>query len=334
MIIGSVYLGKKARKAYRKHQAEKVAKQITGQIDVVDPSDELKVKAPPASPTGVVDPPDELDVKALPASPVDRGLSPSSTYGDDCTGSELSSTPSNERRLAGPGPTSSPSSARSSHWVSSATTDRSPAFARFNARDPDRMLPQEPPSYDTVINSPPAVYSPMATHVPFDRAPSPFVQTYLAGPHTHDGCPACAAMMHHHQYHHSNFQPSSAVPGSWDVANAAELDPQRQPAAAELPAQPVHEQRPLNKDLQPMAEMADTSRAFEVPAELPAEIAKIKIVAPGDTGETRSHGTSSMPAELPSDTAGSEADETAATGSIDAPVNRSGEWKTAAHMPV
>lgn len=293
MIVGSYYLSKKAKKAYRKHQAEKVAKQITAGIDVVDPSDELQVKAPPGSPVG-------------------HGLTPSSTYSEDYQGSDLSSATSKERYPAGSQSTSSPASPRSSHWISSATPDRSPEFARFNARDPDRMLPPQPPSYDWVINSPPASHAPMIAYGPFDHAHAPFMQGYQAHNHTHDGCPGCMAMMQHHHYHQSHFQPTSAppMPGSWEAARAAELDSAKPAVASELPAQPVP---PSTKDLESMAEMPDTSRVVELAAELPADFAELSV------GGTSAR--SSAPAELPSETTDSESEEV---------VDRSGEWKAAA----
>lgn len=57
MIVGSIYLGKKAKKAYRKHQAQKAAERLAGALEPIDPSEELVNKAPPSSP--------ELQARAL-----------------------------------------------------------------------------------------------------------------------------------------------------------------------------------------------------------------------------------------------------------------------------
>lgn len=311
MIVGSIYLGKKAKKAYRKHQAEKVAKQLTNGIDIVDPSDEIVVKAPPAS-------------------PVDKGLSPSSTYSDDWQGSGLSSVPSSERYAAASQRTSSPSSTRSSPWPASAAGERSSEFARFNARDPDRMLPNQPPSYDSVVNSPLSSHTPMTAQGSLDSAPAPFIHYYQAHNPAYDGCPTCVAMMQHHQHHQPHFHstyPGIPGHGSWDGVGPAELHTPKPPAVSELPAQPVH---PPTKELQSMAEMPDTSKTFELPAELPAHVATMSI---GDTDSQDDIGVksagSSKPVELPSETTDSEADETSITEDIDVKVDRAGEWQTA-----
>lgn len=309
MIVGSIYLGKKARKAYRKHQAEKVAKQLTNPIDIVDPSDELHIKAPPTSPSDV-------------------GLSPSSTYSDDCQGSVLSSAPSSDRRGAGSQLASRPSS----------TTERSPEFARFNARDPDRMLPNQPPSYDSVVNSPQTSYTPMTAHGPFDNAHAQFLQGYQAHPPTHDGCPTCIAMMHHHQYHQAHLHSPPAVFGhaSWDGARTAELASPEPPAISELPAQTVHEQISSTKELPGRAEMADTSKTAELPAELPADLSRLNIgAAKSQDGSRETSTANSAPAELPSETTDSEPEEEVlATESIDFKIDRSGDWKPADHTRI
>ena len=51
MITGAYFLGKKAKKSYRQRQAKKAAEQLTNPLDIVDPSDEIRARAPPSSPT-------------------------------------------------------------------------------------------------------------------------------------------------------------------------------------------------------------------------------------------------------------------------------------------
>ena len=84
-----------------------------------------------------------------------------------------------------------------SPWPASAATDRSSEFARFNARDPDRMLPNQPPSYDSVVNSPLSSHTPMTAQGSVDSAHASFIHGYQAHNPAYDGCPTCVAMMQH-----------------------------------------------------------------------------------------------------------------------------------------
>lgn len=291
MLVGSYYLGKKARKAYRNRQAEKVAKQLVDGVDIVDPSEELKFQAPPAS-------------------PVQQVASPSPVYSGDQIKSqtEYSFSPnehSNASRSA-----LTPSSTYLYHGQSS-TTEHSEDFARFNARDPARMIPEEPPSYDVVINSPadPRLVS-SSDHIN-DGRPA-HVHVYQGPLAPREECPTCVAMLHRqHQarLYHIHPQHTYAVyHPHWQTSVGAAEMPSELPVVAELPELSKPERRTRDSDSTPMQELPDTSQVTELPADLPAVYS---------------------PVELPADAA---VPDTEVKAGADAKVDTFEEWKTAEHL--
>lgn len=254
MIIGSYYLGKKARKAYRNHKAEKVATQLVGPMEVVDPSEELTLKAPPVS-------------------PIERAASPSLIHSDSVP---TSSRPQ-EHRCAGQSSNLTPSSTYSSCGQASATSEHSNDYAQLEQRD----LPvhsQEPPSYDDVVNSP-RVDRRSATGLSYlDHGYHPYADPYRGRPVTLDECPTCIALLHQHHFH--QFQPlhSHAHP-QYSGGDTSSLTAQGQPVrlveaptAAELPGPSAHRQGLSTSNSQPILEMPDTSPMAEMPAQVPGAL--------------------------------------------------------------
>jgi hypothetical protein len=235
MIIGSYYLGKKAKKAYKNRQAEKAAKQLVGGVEVTDPSDELNLKAPPGS-------------------PIEKAISPNSVYSDSSAGLG-----EDHRNVS----STTPSSTYSSHGQWSALAERSDDFAQYQRRDLSNIYPQEPPSYDMAVHNSPAEIAPGLGHIA--HLPTAHAHISKVQYSTLEDCPACIALLHqqHSPYHppiHTHTLTPFHSTGASSQMGISGI-PSGELAVAELPAQSVHER---------IAEMADTSAAAELPAELPA----------------------------------------------------------------
>ena len=275
MIVGSVYLGKKARKAYRKRQAEKVAKQLVGGIEVADPSEELTLKAPPGSPTG-------------------RFTSPTSTYSTipPSSGSGESHRSDSKSALT-------PSSTYSSYVPPLTPAEQADVFAQYDRRDLSNLYPEQPPSYDMALNSSRAEGTASLgriSHASVGHLHNDNVQDSVM-----DDCPTCLALFrqrhlhsHHHLKLHSAERPVDAY-GSRPLEICSEADvPGQTRMVAELPAKPLG---------RPRAELSDTSASVELPAELPCETPQRRDTGPfQETAvENGREKTGSRPVELPAD---------------------------------
>jgi hypothetical protein len=262
MIIGSYYLGKKAKQAYRKRQAEKAAKQLTGPIEVIDPSDELDIKAPPVSPIA----------------------SPSSVY------SEASGFGSSDYSPVTHRSTLSTSSTRDSPHEQSATTDVLGEFAHFEKRGLPAGEASDPPSYDVAVNSP-AGHASMPSGDSTAQLHSAYIP--VSPEHTlHDGCPTCMALLHqhHHHQHHSAYRPVDAQASGYPGMAM----PSR---AAELPDPSVFRHGVRSYTIQSLVEMPDQSTLGDTPVELPVAMEGLRLSRKTSAaGHTNSEGES---AELP-----------------------------------
>jgi hypothetical protein len=82
MIVGGIYLSKKVKKSIRQRQAQKAAERLSNPYDIVgDPSDEIKAKAPPSSPT--LSRSSSRSRSASTSSPVSTFVSPASDTSRD-----------------------------------------------------------------------------------------------------------------------------------------------------------------------------------------------------------------------------------------------------------
>ena len=260
MIVGSIYLGKKARSAYRKKQAEKAAQKLTHPFDIVDPSDEIQPSVPPSSPSGT-------DASSTPLSIV-----PSETL------SKLGSRTSNL-----------------SHSNSATSQRRSvdeQEYRHYAQRDSGH---EEPPSYDTIMSTGPTsaqqsdVSPTSRPQSQYSSEPSSAISPPSAYPSStfsdrfQRDCSTCITMMEQFQtiypHPHNTSSTQSRAPHLSRVPEQSSMS-----AVAEMPDQSVYQQRPLPSGTGPVLEAPDTGTyrghsaapAVEMPAdnepvELPAE---------------------------------------------------------------
>lgn len=184
MIIAPIHLTKKAKKACRKHQAEKAAQRLTEAVSVNDPSNELNLKALPSSPTG-----SQLSLTSSPDTE-----SPSSGFSVSNVGASRSSS---DLR--------SSSSNYSSYSKTASGVKEFEQFVRRQSNDYLHHTLEQPPSYDTVVSG---SFSPQSqrAHLPTSESPSalsassarPLLSSH---PNMHAHCPTCSAILQQHQQH-------------------------------------------------------------------------------------------------------------------------------------
>ena len=184
MIIGSIYLTKKAKKAYRKHQAEKAAQRLTEAVSIDDPSEELNLKAPPSSPTG----------SQLSLTSSLHAKSPS-----------LAFSASSVRASRSLSDLRSPYSQCTSYSKTASEVKEFEQFVRRQSNEYLHSTLEQPPSYDTVIGG---SFFPQSQHAypPTSESPSA-LSTGPAHPllpsHPNMGayCPTCSAILQQHHQH-------------------------------------------------------------------------------------------------------------------------------------
>ena len=284
MIIGGIYLTKKAKKAYRKHQTEKAAQRLTEAVSVEDPSDELNLIAPPSSPTG-----SQLSLRSSPDAE-----SPSSVF-----------SVRNVRASRSSSDLRSPSSQYSSYSNSATGVKEFEQFIRRQSNDYLHYTSDQPPSYDTVISR---WFSPRDQHAdPMISEPLSAMSFGSAIPSwspkqsIYAQCPTCSAIMQQHQRHelaghplawpHSYHQHHSETNGPAPLQGRSII-----PTIPELPDSSVYQRFQVAGPPRPIIEALDTGTymseasiksakaiaAVELPTEVPEGFSHLSVV---DTDE-------------------------------------------------
>ncbi len=282
MIVGSVYLGKKARDAYRRKQAEKAAQRLTAPFDIVDPSDEIQPKVPPSSPTA-------SNVSTTPLSAVpSESLS---KFGSRSSTSDLSHSTSNR---------SQPKSAEEqeyNHYVQRHSGAEDPPSYDIVMSDPPRPVPQSqvqpasrPQSEASSTSRPQSQYTSHSSTI----SPSSALTSSTFSDRFHRNCSTCITMMEQFQtiYPH----PHNVSPVQSRSSHLSQVPEQSSsyssPTVAEMPDPSVYQQRPVPQGTGPILEAPDTgsyqahqahhsstvpemptegSGPVELPAEMPAQ---------------------------------------------------------------
>lgn len=280
MIIGSIYLTKKARKAYRKHQAEKAAQRLTEAVSIEDPSSELNLKVPPSSPTG-----SQLSLTSSPDTE-----SPSSVF-----------SVRNVRASRSSSDLRSPSSQYSSYSNTASGVKEFEHFVRRQSNDYLHQGSDQPPDYDTVVST---LASPQGQYDgPLASDPQSAVSAGSAHPswsshqNLHRHCPTCFAILKHHQeYEHSGnhpIWPPTHNQSQCDFNASVHLQSRPTiPTIPEMPDPSVYQRFQLAGPSRPISEAPDTGTyaseestrdvkaiaAVELPAEVPPGVSYVSPV--------------------------------------------------------
>ena len=280
MIIGSYYLTKKAKKAYRKHQAGKAAERLTEAVKVDDPSSELTLQVPPSSPTG-----SQISLNSTPDTD-----SPSTVVS---VGSPIRASRSSHDLRFPLSQHPSPSNQKSA-----AGANEFEQFVRRQSNDYLHQISEQPPSYDTAIASPISKHaqqvSPQLSEPPSALSATSSHPSWSSHYGLHSHCPTCYAIVQQHQQdehhvHHplwpqANLEHHADIDASHPFQNRSSL-----PVVHEMSAAPIlYPQNQITQCSRPISELPDTE-IFETEAPVQYSQALPIIELPADVLEQLFH---------------------------------------------